>query len=86
MRNPCQYQAHQLAAKFIIRHVSADDFRKPAKHFNPLAGIFTLYRMAFFPDMWDARTVLTSVAMSLILLVLGVWVFRKLERPVLKGL
>ena len=54
--------------------------------FNPLAGIFTLYRMAFFPDMWDGRTVLISVAMSLIILVLGVWVFRKLERPVLKGL
>jgi ABC-2 type transport system permease protein len=42
--------------------------------------------MAFFPDMWDARTVLISVAMSLTILVLGVWVFRKLERPVLKGL
>lgn len=54
--------------------------------FNPLAGIFTLYRMAFFPDMWDARTVLISVAMSLIILVVGVWTFRKLERPVLKGL
>jgi ABC-2 type transport system permease protein len=36
--------------------------------------------------MWDARTVLISVAMSLIVLVLGAWVFRTLERPVLKGL
>ncbi|MEJ1087408.1 ABC transporter permease [Microbacterium sp. Mu-80] len=54
--------------------------------FNPLAGIMTLYRMAFFPDQWDPRVVLISVAMSLIILVLGIWVFRTLERPVLKEL
>jgi len=54
--------------------------------FNPLAGIFTLYRMAFFPELWDGRTVVISVAMTLIILVLGIWVFRALERPVLKGL
>ncbi|UNK69713.1 ABC transporter permease [Microbacterium sp. H1-D42] len=54
--------------------------------FNPLAGIMTLYRMAFFPDQWQPQAVLISVAMSLIILVLGIWVFRTLERPVLKEL
>ncbi|MGW8484253.1 ABC transporter permease [Microbacterium sp. NPDC055903] len=54
--------------------------------FNPLAGIFTLYRMAFFPGEWHLNTVLISVAMSLIIFVLGAWVFRTLERPVLKEL
>lgn len=54
--------------------------------FNPLAGIFTLYRMAFFPELWDGRTVLISVVMSLAILALGIWVFRTLERPVLKEL
>lgn len=54
--------------------------------FNPLAGIMTLYRMAFFPDQWDPQVVVISVVMSLMILVLGIWVFRTLERPVLKEL
>ncbi|UWF78189.1 ABC transporter permease [Microbacterium neungamense] len=54
--------------------------------FNPLSGIFTLYRMAFFPDQWQPLPVLVSVVMSLGFLVLGLWVFRSLERPVLKEL
>ena len=54
--------------------------------FNPLSGIFTLYRMAFFPDQWELTAVLASVVMSFGILALGVWVFRSLERPVLKEL
>lgn len=54
--------------------------------FNPLAGIMTLYRMAFFPDQWDPLVVIISAVMSLMILALGIWVFRTLERPVLKEL
>lgn len=54
--------------------------------FNPLAGIFTLYRMAFFPDQWHLSTVLTGAVMSLVILALGWWVFRTLEPAVLKEL
>lgn len=54
--------------------------------FNPLAGIFTLYRMAFFPDQWHLNTVLIGAAMCLIIFALGWWVFRSLERAVLKEL
>ena len=54
--------------------------------FNPLAGIFTLYRMAFFPDQWHTNTVLIGAVMSVLIFALGVWVFRTLERPVLKEL
>lgn len=54
--------------------------------FNPLAGIFMLYRMPFFPDQWNPFTLLVSVVMTLVILVLGVWTFRSLERPVLKEL
>ncbi|MFC7790068.1 ABC transporter permease [Microbacterium sp. MAHUQ-60] len=54
--------------------------------FNPLAGIFSLYRMAFFPDQWDPLVVGVGAAMSLAILALGIWVFRTLERPVLKEL
>ncbi|KTS60984.1 sugar ABC transporter [Microbacterium testaceum] len=54
--------------------------------FNPLAGIFTLYRVGFFPDQWDTMTVLVGAAVSLGILGLGLLVFPRLERPVLKEL
>ena len=54
--------------------------------FNPLAGIMMLYRMPFFPDQWNPFTLTISVVMSLVILGLGMWTFRSLERPVLKEL
>ena len=54
--------------------------------FNPLTGIFTLYRAAFFPGQWDPLSVCVSAAVSVGVLALGVVVFRRLERPVLKEL
>ncbi|MDP3951880.1 ABC transporter permease [Microbacterium sp.] len=54
--------------------------------FNPLAGIFTLYRVGFFPDQWHTMTILISVVMTIGIFVLGLWVFRSLERSVLKEL
>lgn len=54
--------------------------------FNPLSGIFILYRVGFFPDQWQTIPVLISAVMSLGILVLGMWTFGRLERPVLKEL
>ncbi len=54
--------------------------------FNPLAGIFTLYRVGFFPELWNPVPVLISALMSVGILFLGMWTFRVLERPVLKEL
>ena len=54
--------------------------------FNPLSGIFTLYRMGFFPEQWDTLTVVAAVVISVGFLVLGVLTFRRLERSVLKEL
>lgn len=54
--------------------------------FNPLAGIFTLYRMAFFPGEWELLSILISVVMSFGFLAIGTWVFHRLERSVLKEL
>ena len=54
--------------------------------FNPLSGIFILYRMAFFPEVWDTFSVVVGAAMSLAFLAIGLFVFRRLERPVLKEL
>ena len=54
--------------------------------FNPLAGIFTLYRVGFFPDVWNPLGLGISAIMTVAILALGIWAFRKLERPVLKEL
>ncbi|MEV8369435.1 ABC transporter permease [Microbacterium sp. NPDC064584] len=53
---------------------------------NPLSGIFTLYRVGFFPEVWDTLSVVVGAVMSLGFLALGILVFRRLERPVLKEL
>ena len=54
--------------------------------FNPLSGIFALYRVGFFPEEWDPWVIGVSVVMSFGFLALGLLVFRRLERPVLKEL
>ena len=54
--------------------------------FNPLAGIFMLYRMPFFPDQWNPFTLSVIAVMCLLILALGVWAFRRLARPGLKEL
>lgn len=53
---------------------------------NPLSGIFTLYRLGFFPEVWDPLSVVLGAVMSLAILGLGIVVFGRLERPVLKEL
>ncbi len=52
--------------------------------FNPLAGIFALYRSAFFPDQLDWYAVVAGTAVSLALLAIGIVLFRRTERSVLK--
>jgi ABC-2 type transport system permease protein len=53
--------------------------------FNPLAGIFDLYRSAFFPDSWSGwGGVGVSAAVAVVLLGVGATVFRRLEGTVLK--
>jgi ABC-2 type transport system permease protein len=52
--------------------------------FNPLSGIFGLYRSAFFPEQLDLLEVLVGGGMCLVLLAVGLGVFRASERAVLK--
>lgn len=54
--------------------------------FNPLAGIFSMYRAAFFPEQLDWLAVVISLGMSLLLLLIGIAVFSRSERTVLKEL
>jgi len=52
--------------------------------FNPLSGIFGLYRSAFFPDQLDLLEVGVGAAVSVAVLLVGLVVFRRSERAVLK--
>jgi ABC-2 type transport system permease protein len=52
--------------------------------FNPLTGIFSLYRATFFPEELDWFLVGVSAAMSVVILGIGWLVFRRFERDVLK--
>lgn len=54
---------------------------------NPLVGILELHHAAWFPDLFPSTSLLvTSVVGSLATLLLGWWVFRRLEPAVLKEL
>ena len=52
--------------------------------FNPLSGIFSLYRAAFFPEQLNWFAVGMSAVMSLAILGLGILIFNRTERAVLK--
>lgn len=58
----------------------------PIAALNPLSGIFALYRVGFFADEWDPWAIGVSAVMSFAFLALGLAVFRRLERPLLKEL
>jgi len=52
--------------------------------FNPLSGIFALYRSAFFPQQLDWFAVGVSAAMTVLFLIAGYLVYRASIRRVLK--
>ncbi|CAN5172376.1 ABC transporter permease [soil metagenome] len=52
--------------------------------FNPMSGIISLYRGAFFPQQLDLFAVLVSAGMSVAVFGIGVLVFRRTIRTVLK--
>jgi ABC-2 type transport system permease protein len=52
--------------------------------FNPLSGIFSLYRAAFFPTELRWFDVAVSVIMSVLILLIGLLVFRRTISTVLK--
>lgn len=72
--SPIIYGLHDLAPLGLER-VGA---------FNPLAGIFSLYRAGFFPEQLDGFAVAVSAGMAALAFVLGILVFRRTIRAVLK--
>ncbi|MGZ4608817.1 MAG: ABC transporter permease [Actinomycetes bacterium] len=76
--SPILYGVHDISRR--LGHTVA--------HFyilNPLAGIFDLYRAAFFANQWAGwHAVGVAAVESVILLLIGLRIFRRLEGQVLK--
>lgn len=51
---------------------------------NPVTGIMTLYRSMFYPQELNWHYVAHSAIVSVIIFVIGIWVFNRLERSMLK--
>ncbi|AVT31336.1 MULTISPECIES: ABC transporter permease [unclassified Plantactinospora] len=71
----------------LVRDSALPDWVKITYELNPLVGIFQLHHAVWYPDEFpDARLLGVSVGGSLLVLLAGWWVFRRLEPAVLKEL
>jgi len=52
--------------------------------FNPLVGILSMYRAAFFPEQLDWLSIGIGAAVTTVILIVGILVFTRTERAVLK--
>ena len=57
---------------------------KDLMELNPLGGIFALYRAPFFPSILEWKLVLVSAIGAVVVFVIGLIVFTRTERAVLK--
>ena len=62
------------------------EFAKPLAWFNPLSGIFSLYRASFFPEQLNWPMVGVSALIIAVILIIGVLVFKRSIGTVLKEL
>lgn len=51
---------------------------------NPITGIMTLFRSVFFPQELNWSDVAHSAIVTVIIFLIGIWTFNRLERPMLK--
>lgn len=74
------------ASPVIYGAADLPSFAQPLAWLNPLSGIFALFRAGFFPDQLDWGLVGASTAITVALLTVGVFVFRRTIGGVLKEL
>ena len=91
------FRDFERAAKLILRvmfyaspiiYGASDlpEFAQPLAWLNPLSGIFGLFRAGFFPTQLDWGLVIASAVEALVLLAVGLIVFRRSIGGVLKEL
>lgn len=74
------------ASPIIYGAADLPAFAQPLAWFNPLSGIFALFRAGFFPDQLNPALVLSSAAITVVTLFVGIIVFRRTIGGVLKEL
>jgi ABC-2 type transport system permease protein len=74
--SPILYSLHDVAQK---RHSVASFVS-----WNPVAGIMALFRAPFFPQELNWSDVAHSAIVSVVIFVIGVWSFNRMERSMLK--
>lgn len=77
--SPVLYSVHDVDKRLHGNHVAA-----AIVSWNPITGILTLFRSMFFPIELNWTDVGHSAIVIVIIFVIGVWAFNKLERPMLK--
>ncbi|MER7168676.1 ABC transporter permease [Micromonospora sp. NPDC000207] len=71
----------------LVRDSDLPGWVKLGYELNPLVGIFQLHHAIWYPDEFpSARLLATTIAGSVLVLVVGWWAFRRLEPAVLKEL
>jgi ABC-2 type transport system permease protein len=78
---PVLYSVHILEKSFDVPHITQ------LVALNPMAGIIDLYRRAVFEDTqtpWHVPAI--GAVVTLVIFVVGAWIFRRLEPAVLKEL
>lgn len=71
----------------LVQSSSMPEWVKVLYQMNPLVGIFQLHHAVWYPEEFpDAGMLTAAVVGSLLLLLFGWWVFRRLEPAVLKEL
>lgn len=74
------------ASPIIYSMSDLPEFARPIAWFNPLSGIFSLYRAAFFPEELNWLLVTASTGLIAVILLVGVIVFKRSIGSVLKEL
>lgn len=74
------------ASPIIYGASDLPEFAQPLAWLNPLSGIFALFRAGFFPDQFNLGLVAVSAIESVLVLALGILVFRRSVGGVLKEL
>ncbi|WP_017794419.1 ABC transporter permease [Leucobacter salsicius] len=74
------------ASPIIYGAADLPEFAQPLAWLNPLSGIFSLFRAGFFPNQFDPALVLSSAAITVVTLIVGIIVFRRAIGGVLKEL
>lgn len=67
-----------------ISELNGHQWMKMIAAFNPLTGIFSLYRASFFPSELDLFSIASSVVISLLVLAIGMLIFNRTIKTVLK--